>query len=95
MVIFFNPTIMSKPEVWVKVESDNDEPSLFINNNAFVRHSINPNSKPSITERWLIGDEYYGRMVREGHFVPITDLNQADGITLELGWPSYEIDFGF
>lgn len=95
MVLHFNPETMDKPKVWVKVESDNEEPSLFLNNEALVRFSISSMNKPRIDERWLITDEFYGKMVRMGLFVPIDDLNQVDSITEELGWPTYEIDLPF
>ena len=95
MVLHYNPELMDKPKVWVKVDDTYEEPSLFVDNNAIVRFSINPNRKADITERWLITDEFYGKMVRMGLFVPVDDLNQADRITEELGWPTYTIDFGF
>ena len=95
MVLHFNTETMDKPKVWVKVESDNEEPSLFVDNDAIVRFSINPDFKPSISERWLITDKFYGKMVREGFFVPIDDLKEADRITEELGWPAYRISFPF
>lgn len=93
MVLYYNPTFMDKPMVWVKVDDTQTEPSLFIDNNAMVRFSINPNHLPDISEQWKITDRFYGKMVREGKFVPIDDLNQADRITEELGWPAYVIDF--
>ena len=95
MFIHFAPTYMDKPRVWVKVEDGNEEPSLFIENSAMVRFSINPNSKPTLTERWLIGDRYYNEMVNKGEFIPITDLNEVDSITEKRGWPAYEIEFDF
>ena len=94
MFLHFNPLAMDKPKVWVKVsDTDDTEPSLFIDNNALARISVNPNYKPSIIERWLITDTYYGEMVRKGEFVPVDDLAKCDDITEELGWPAYAIDF--
>jgi hypothetical protein len=94
MFLHFNPLTMDKPKVWVKVsDTDDTEPSLFIDNTAFVRFAIDNTSKPSITERWLISDRYYGEMVRKGEFVPLDDLAKCDAITEELGWPAYVVDF--
>ena len=102
MFIHFNPTYMDKPKVWVKVKSeifgnhrgeDTEEVSLFIDNNAMVKASINPNYKIDLTEKWNITDKYYGQMVQKGEFVPVDDLNEVDGICVEKGYPKYEIDF--
>jgi hypothetical protein len=82
-----------KPRVWVKVsETDDTEPSLFIDNSACARFAIDNTSKPTIAERWLISDRFYGEKVRKGEFVPISDLNEASRICEELGWPSYDIN---
>ena len=92
MVLHFNPLTMDKPRVWVKVEENgNTEPSLFIDNQALVRHCVHGDT-PAPSERWLMGDKFYGEMVRKGEFVPITDLKEAEGIALEMGWPKYEVD---
>jgi hypothetical protein len=94
MVLHFAPSYMDKPRVWVKVsETDDTEPSLFIDNSACVRFAIDNTSKPTIAERWLISDRFYGEKVRKGEFVPISDLNEASRICEELGWPAYVIDF--
>ena len=93
MFLYFNSLTMDKPKVWVKVDDTETEPSLFIDNNALARISVNPNYKPSVIERWLISDRYYGEMVRKGEFVPIDDLAECDAITEQLGWPAYVIDF--
>lgn len=102
MFIHFTPTYMEKPKVWVKVKSeifgnhygeDTEEVSLFVDNNAIVKSAINPNYKIGLTERWNITDPYYGKMVREGKFVPIDDLRDVEDITEQLGWPAYVIDF--
>lgn len=102
MFIHFTPTYMDKPKVWVKVKSevfgnhygeDTEEVSLFVDNNAIVKVSINPNYKIGLPERWSITDGYYGKMVRKGEFVPIDDLAKCDDITEQLGWPAYVIDF--
>lgn len=95
MVLNYNPQIMDKPRVWVKVDNTQEEPSLFIDNNVLVQFAINKNRKPQADEKWLITDEFYGKMVRQGLFVPIDDLNQAERITEELGWPAYYVDLGF
>ena len=39
-----------------------------------------------IRDKWLITDNYYGKCVREGKFVPIDDLRQVESICLELGY---------
>lgn len=94
MVLYYNPAFIEKPKVWVKV-SDNemqDDTSLFVDNDAMVRYTINKNYLPSITEQWHISDKYYGKMVREGKFVPVDDLAQCDRICEELGWPNYVMD---
>lgn len=95
MVLNYNPQIMDKPRVWVKVDDTQEEPSLFIDNNVLVQFAINKHRKPQADEKWLITDEFYGKMVRQGLFVPIDDLNQAERITEELGWPAYYVDLGF
>lgn len=96
MVLYFEPKTMTAPKVWVKVSDDTDnEPSLFVDNDAMVRYTINKNYRPSITEQWHITDKYYGKMVREGKFVPVDDLAQCDRICEELGWPHYLMDLGF
>lgn len=94
MFIYFNPDLMDMPKVWVKVSPTNDdEPSLFIDNNAMVRYTLNQDSKPSIEERWLITDRFYGEMVRKGFFAPIDDLNEIENMCEQLGWPKYEHKF--
>ena len=95
MFLYYNPLVMDKPMVWVKVEEDgNDEPSLFISNDALVRHCIHGDT-PSPTERWLMGDKFYNDRVAIGQFVPIKDLREAEAVCKEKGWPKYEISFGF
>ena len=84
----------NETQVWVKV-GDEDGRSLFVDNDAMVKFSINPNYRPSIMEKWSISDEYYYRNVEMGEFVPISDLNEADRITEEKAWPAYVIDLGF
>ena len=92
------------PRVWVKVKSeifgnhygeDKEEVSLFVDNNALVQTSINPNYKIGIMDKWSITDGYYGEMVRKGEFVPIDDLREVDGICTEKGYPLYQIDLHF
>jgi hypothetical protein len=82
----------NETQVWVKV-TDDGQRSMFVNNNALAKISINPNYKLTTSDKWSISDEYYGRMVQNGEFVPLDDLNEVEGITLELGWPDYVIDF--
>lgn len=102
MFLHYNPAYMEAPKVWVKIKSevfgnhygeDTEEVSLFVDNNALVKVAINPNYKIGLTEKWSITDTYYGLMVRKGEFVPLDDLNEVGGITMELGWPDYVIDF--
>lgn len=104
MFIQFEPTYMDKPKVWVKIKSevfgshygeDAEEVSLFVDNNAVVKFSINPNYRIGITEKWSITDTYYGKCVREGKFIPVDDLAKTDDICEQAGWPAYEIDFEF
>ena len=101
MFLHFNPTYMERPKVWVKVKSkifgnhyleDTEEVSLFVDNNALLKKSVNPSYEPDLPEKWLVTDSYYGKMVREGEFVPIDDLNEVGDICPQLGWPSYVID---
>lgn len=89
------------PRVWVKIKSevlgnhygeDTEEVSIFVDNNALVQFSINPNYRIGIRDKWYITDTYYGTCVREGKFVPIDDLRQTDGICLEMGYPKYEVN---
>ena len=102
MFIHFNPTYMDRPKVWVKVKSevfgnhygeDKEEVSLFVDNNAMVKVSINPNYKIGLTEKWSITDGYYGKMVQKGEFVPVSDLNEASRVCEEKGWGAYYLDF--
>lgn len=102
MFLHFNPTYMDRPRVWVKTGSrilgdhygeDKEEVSLFVDNNALLKKSVNPSYEPDLPEKWLVTDTYYGKMVREGEFVPIDDLNKVVGITEQLGWPAYVMDF--
>lgn len=102
MIIHFEPTYMDKPKVWVKIKNEvlgnhygenAEEVSLFVDNNAVVKFSINPNYKIGLTEKWSITDGYYGKMVQKGEFVPLDDLAKCDDITEQLGWPAYVIDF--
>ncbi len=90
------------PRVWVKIKSevfgnhygeDTEEVSLFVDNNALVQFSINPNYRIGIMDKWHISDTYYGKMVREGKFVPVSDLKDVNSICLEMRYPDYEIEF--
>lgn len=103
MFLYFNPLTMDKPKVWVKVKSeifgnhygeDKEEVSLFVDNNALVLSDLSV-KKPGLRDKWYISDPYYGKMVRDGKFVPIEDLNGVEGICLEMGWPKYEIELPF
>lgn len=102
MFLHFSPTYMDRPKVWVKVKSevfgnhygeDTEEVSLFVDNNAIVKVSINPNYKIGLPERWSITDGYYDKMVQKGEFVPLDDLRETDQICKKLGCPAYVIDF--
>ena len=104
MFIQFDPTFMEKPRAWVKIKSeifgkhmgeDAEEVSLFVDNNALVQFSINPNYRIGIMDKWSITDSYYGKCVREGKFVPIDDLNEVDDICEQAGFPPYELNLGF
>jgi hypothetical protein len=94
MFLHYNPTYMNAPKVWVKVDDTGEEPSVFVDNYALVKASVNPDYKIGIREKWLITDRYYGEMVRKGEFVPFDDLREVDGICTELGVsvPEYEFD---
>lgn len=84
-----------KPRVWVKVANETisgEQVSLFVDNNAIVKITTKAADKIGIRDKWYITDSYYGKCVREGEFVPIDDLRQTDGICLEMGYPSYEIE---
>ena len=84
----------NKTEVFVKV-SDEGERSLFVSNSAMARIAVKAQNRLHITDKWSISDEYYGKMVRIGRFVPLDDLRKADDICEQMGWPKYEIDLGF
>ena len=103
MFIYFEKTYMDAPTVWVKVGSqkfgnfrgeDEEEVSQFVDNQALVKVSIGAKKNINIHEKWYITDTYYGKMVREGKFVPLDDLNKVNDICLQLGWPMYLMDFG-
>lgn len=90
-----------KPKVWVKVKNevlsklyneDSEETSVFIDNEALVKFSIGSIKQFRILDKWYITDSYYGQCVREGKFVPVSDLNEVDGICLEMGYPPYEMN---
>ena len=82
-----------KPRVWVKIkteELDGKEVSLFVDNEVLMLVAMGEmNIKQNgigIRDKWLITDNYYGKCVREGKFVPIDDLRQVESICLELGY---------
>ena len=81
-------------EVWVKIANER-ECSLFVKNDTMVKVSIKAQKEILCSDKWLISDEFYGRMVRKGEFVPLDDLRNADNICEQMGWPKYEIDMGF
>lgn len=72
--------------VWVKV-TERDGHSMFVDNAAMVKVSIGKQKKLHTGDTWHISDGYYGKMVREGKFVPIDDLREVEPICEELGWP--------
>lgn len=101
MFIYFDKTYMDAPQVWVKVGNQKfgsfrgeyeEEVSQFVDNQALAQFSIGAKKDINIHEKFYITDPYYGKMVREGKFVPIDDLNEADDICLRLGWPAYTMD---
>lgn len=73
-----------KPKVWVKVDNEN-ELSLFVDNDALIGFSIGVVKKLGIRDKWLISDTYYGQCVREGKFVPIDDLREVENICNDMG----------
>lgn len=82
-----------KPRVWVKIrnkEINGEEVSLFVDNEVLMLVAMGEmNIKQNgigIRDKWFITDNYYGKCVREGKFVPIDDLRQVEGICLELGY---------
>ena len=102
MFIYFDKTYMEAPQVWVKVGNRKfgnfrgeyeEEVSQFVDNRALARVSVGAGRDISIHEKFYITDTYYGKMVREGKFVPLDDLNETDDICLQLGWPAYVMDF--
>jgi hypothetical protein len=104
MFIYFDKTYMDAPQVWVKVGNqkfgnhrgeDEEEVSQFVDNQAIVQISIGAKKNINIHEKFYITDPYYGKMVREGKFVPIDDLNEVENICEQNGWPFYEIELGF
>jgi len=103
MFIHFVGSYMDKPRVWVKVANkvfgnhygeDKEEVSVFVDNDALVRFAVS-NHQMDFTDKWNITDSYYGKMAREGEFVPLDDLRKANDICEQMGWPKYEIDLGF
>lgn len=82
-----------KPRVWVKVkneELDGKEVSLFIDNEVLMLIAIGAwdikEKGIGIHDKWYVTDEYYGKCVREGKFVPIDDLRQVEDICQQLGY---------
>ena len=81
MFLYFSPVYMDTPKVWVKVsDTDDNEPSLFIDNSAMVHFCIDRTYKPSIAERWSISDRFYNEKVACGQFIPVSDLYEASRI---------------
>ena len=86
---------MPMPVVWVKVANstiDGEEVSIFVDNQALVRISIDGNNRIGIHEKWHITDRYYDYNVKNGEFIPISDLNEMDDLCEKKGYPKYEID---
>lgn len=95
MIVRFNEYLPA-PEVWIKAsDNEENEPSLFVKNEAVVKFAINPDYIPDITERRLFTDGYYKSMVEQGKFVPISDLNEVEKVCKEKGWPEYKFELGF
>jgi len=102
MFLHFDNYYMEKPRVWVKIkneELDGKEVSLFIDNEVLALIAIGAHDVKEkgigIHDKWFITDEYYGKCVRNGKFVPLDDLRKTDDICEQLGWPKYEIDLEF
>ena len=99
MFLHFDNSYMEKPRVWVKVTNrvliTNVEVSVFVDNDVLVKFALKNYQPNMLADKWNITDDYYGKMVREGKFVPLDDLRKADDICEQLGWPKYEIDLGF
>ena len=91
MILHFTPD-MESPKVWIRTDwAGDDEPVLFVDNQALVRHCIK-GGIPYINERWLMSDRFYADMVGNGTFIPIADLNQAKSVCEEKGWPEYAVN---
>ena len=91
--IFDGETPMAS--VFVKVANytaDGEEVSLFVDNQALVRFSIDGSSRIGLHEKWYITDRYYDYNVKNGEFIPISDLNEMDDLCEKKGCPPYEID---
>lgn len=86
---------MPMPSVFVKVANntaDGEEISLFVDNQALVRFSIDGSTHIAPYEKWYITDRYYDYNVKNGEFIPISDLNEMDDLCEKKGYPPYEID---
>ena len=93
MFLHFDKSYMEKPRVWVKVEDAVDQPvSRFVDNQALVRFSIDGSTHIAPYEKWYITDRYYDYNVKNGEFIPISDLNEMDDLCEKKGYPYYEID---
>ena len=104
MFIHFDKTYMDTPKVWVKVKSekfgnfrgeDEEEVSLFVDNETLAKFSIGAVKSIGITNKWYLTDTYYEKMVGKKLFVPCDDLNEVENICEQNGWPFYEIELGF
>lgn len=92
---FHHSDTENETQAWVKVAEAEGGRSLFVKNDTMVKVSIKAQKEILCSDKWLISDEFYGRMVRKGEFVPLDDLRKADNICEQMGWPKYEIDMGF
>lgn len=104
MFIYFDKSYMEKPRVMVKIKNekfgnhrgeDTEDVSLFVDDEAIAQFGIGVKKAFDIRDKWNITDTYYGKMVREGKFVPVDDLAKVDDICLQLGWPTYLVDPGY
>ena len=82
-----------KPRVWVKIKNEElngKEVSLFLDNEVLMLISMGAydikEKGVGIRDKWFVTDEYYGKCVRNGKFVPIDDLRQVEDICQQLGY---------
>ena len=96
-MFFFNPkekTYM-KPEVYVLLKDgivQDQKARIFVKNSALVKFSLN-NEKPSFCDTWAFTySNYFDNMTKNGYFIPIEDLREADELCEKFGLTMEEID---